>query len=133
MSTAIEDSPKGEKAWRFIVKQSGLQISAATLRVDGNTGSLTGTYQDRKFVVSHFDGSQPLRAEITPTKSGTLEIQLSGSYTPADKLIAYRPADARAKGLPEPANFTTHTTVKDPSERFAFNFSLFVKTTLQSS
>jgi hypothetical protein len=30
--------------------------------------------------------------------------------------------DVRAKGLPEPANFTTHTTVRDPNEVFAFAF-----------
>jgi peroxiredoxin len=37
-------------------------------------------------------------------------------------LVAYRPEVARAKGLPEPANYLTHTTVRDPNERFAFSF-----------
>jgi hypothetical protein len=27
-----------------------------------------------------------------------------------------------AKGLPEPANFTTYTTVRDPKESFRFSF-----------
>jgi peroxiredoxin len=116
------ESPKGEKAWRFVVQQSGGEVSAAILRVDGDTGALTGTYQDGKFVLSHFDGSRPLRLEVTATKEGTLEIQPSGAYTKADKLIAYRTTDARAKGLPEPANFSTHTSVKDPSQPFAFSF-----------
>ena len=29
---------------------------------------------------------------------------------------------ARAKGLPEPDNYLTHTTVRDANEKFAFNF-----------
>ena len=36
------ESSKGEKAWHFIVKQSGAEVSAAILRVDGDTGSLEG-------------------------------------------------------------------------------------------
>jgi hypothetical protein len=36
------NSPKGEKSWRFIVQQEGPEVSAAILRVDGDTGSLTG-------------------------------------------------------------------------------------------
>src|SRR5882724_1379445 len=32
------ETNKGEKAWRFIVKQSGADVSAAILRVDGDTG-----------------------------------------------------------------------------------------------
>lgn len=116
------ESPKGEKAWRFIVRQTGAEVSAAILRVDGDTGALTGAYQDGKFVLSHFDGSRPLVLQVTPTKEGTLEILPSGAYTNRGKLTAYRPKDARAKRLPEPANFTTHTTVKDPNEPFKFSF-----------
>ena len=116
------DSPKGEKAWRFIVRQSGSEISAAILRVDGDTGALTGTYQDGKFYLSHFDGSRPLVLEVTPTREGTLELQQRGGFAVKNKLIAYRPEQARAKGLPEPASFTGHTTVRDPNERFAFSF-----------
>jgi peroxiredoxin len=116
------ESPKGEKAWRFIVQQNGADLSAAILRVDGDTGALTGSYQDGKFVLSHFDGSRPLVAEVTAQADGTLSIQLKGAYSPTEPLIAYRPDVARAKGLPEPANFNTHTTVRDPNERFSFNF-----------
>jgi thiol-disulfide isomerase/thioredoxin len=116
------DSPKGEKAWRFIVHQSGPEVSASILRVDGDTGALTGTFQNGKFVLSHFDGSRPLLLEVTPASDGTLEIQANGAYTQTRKLVAYRPEAARAKGLPEPANYTTHTTVRDPNETFAFRF-----------
>jgi len=116
------DSQKGEKAWRFIVEQKGAQVSAAILRVDGDTGALTGHFQDGKFVLSHFDGSRPLVLEVTPKADGTLELKAKGAYTTDKTLTAYRPAEARAKGLPEPADFVKHTTVKDPNERFAFSF-----------
>jgi thiol-disulfide isomerase/thioredoxin len=116
------DSPKGEKAWRFIVRQSGAEVSASILRVDGDTGALTGNFQNGKFVLSHFDGSRPLLLEVTPASDGTLEIQTSGAYTQTKKLIAYRPEAARAKGLSEPANYATHTSVRDPNETFAFRF-----------
>ena len=39
-------SNKGESAWRFIVRQSGAEVTAAILRVDGDTGALAGTYRN---------------------------------------------------------------------------------------
>jgi len=47
--------------------------------------------------------------------------------SPADsrygtKLVAYRDEVAKAKGLPEPENYETHTTARDPNEKFTFNF-----------
>ena len=116
------DSAKGEKAWRLIVKQTGPDVSASILRIDGDTGALDGRFSDGKFVLSHFDGSRPLVAEVTPQANGTLQLQLKGAYTPDNKLTAYRPDAARAKGLPEPDDFVKHTTVRDPNEIFAFKF-----------
>jgi peroxiredoxin len=115
------DSPKGEKAWRLIVKQKGAEIATTVLRVDGDTGALTGSWQGDKFVASHFDGARPGLIEITPQKDGSLQISLT---TPprVGTMIAYRPEVARAKGLPEPANYVTHTSVRDPNEVFAFSF-----------
>jgi len=115
-------STKGEKAWRFIVDQKGTDVSASILRIDGDTGALTGTYKDGKFVLSHFDGSRPLVAEVTPRADGSLELELKGAYTPENKLIAYREQVARAKGLPAPDDFVKHTTVRDPNEVFQFKF-----------
>jgi peroxiredoxin len=116
------NSPKGEKSWHFIVRQKGPEVAAAILRVDGDTGTLTGSYRDGKFVVSHFSGSRPLLVEITPTTGDTLEISPNGAYTVKEKLIAYRPAQARAKGLPEPTDPDKHTRVKNPEEVFKFSF-----------
>jgi peroxiredoxin len=115
------DSPKGEKSWRLIVKQKGAEIEATVLRVDGDTGALTGTWQDGKFLASHFDGSRPGLIEITPQQDGTLGVVLHANPR-NETLTAYRPEVARAKGLPEPANYLTHTTVRDPNEVFAYSF-----------
>ena len=111
-------SGKGEAAWRFIVQQSGSKAVATILRVDGDTGTISGSYHDGKFVLSHFDGARAHLLQITPAGDGTLDI-LQDANT---KLTAYRPADARAKGLPEPTDPDLHTTMKDPSEPFRFGF-----------
>src|SRR5258708_11591876 len=91
------NSQKGEGAWRFIVRQSGAEVSAAILRVDGDTGALTGRYRDGKFVLSHFSGARPSLMEVTPGPDGTLEILQNGK----NKLTAVRAEEARAKGVPE--------------------------------
>lgn len=111
-------SGKGESAWRFIVQQSGIKASATILRVDGDTGTISGSFQNGKFVLSHFDGARAHLLEITPASDGTLDI-LQDANT---KLTAYRPAAARLKGLPEPTDPDLHTTMKDPTEPFRFSF-----------
>jgi thiol-disulfide isomerase/thioredoxin len=141
-------SSKGEKAFRLIVEQNGADVAASILRVDGDTGAYSGTYKDGKWVLSHFDGSRPGVIVIAAAKDGTLQVLQNpdhpdkpaasatasagtagktyddsiadGRYAPA--LVAYRAEVARAKGLPEPDNYETHTTVRDPNETFTFNF-----------
>lgn len=115
------DSPKGEKAWRFIVKQNGAEVSAAILRVDGDTGALTGTYQNGKFSLSHFDGSRPYLVEVTPAQDGTLNLDQKGGGPRNGKLVAYRPEVAKTKGLAEPADYVKHTTPRDANEIFKFS------------
>jgi len=114
-------SPKGESAWRFIVKQSGADVSAAILRVDGDTGALTGRYEQGKFVLSHFSGERPYLLDASPRADGGLDLVLS-DYSGKRELLAYRPADARAKGLPEPTDPTRHTRVADPSQPLVYSF-----------
>jgi thiol-disulfide isomerase/thioredoxin len=111
-------SIKGESAWRFIVRQTGAEVSAAILRVDGDTGTLTGSYKDGKFLLSHFSGARPSLYEVTPQADGSLEILQNGK----NKLVAYRPTEARAKGLPEPTDPDQHTRVRDAGEPFRFSF-----------
>ena len=114
----VGKSSKGEAAWQLIVRQSGAEVSAAILRIDGDTGALTGTYRDGKFVLSHFSGARPLRLEITPAADGTLSI-VQNKDTP---LAAMRAEQAKAKGLPQPSDPSRFTSVTDPTEPFRFSF-----------
>ena len=111
-------SGKGEQARRLIVHQNGDHASAAILRIDGDTGTLTGSLRNGKFTLSHFSGMRPALLEITPASDGTLNLVLNGK----NKLTAMRPAEARAKGLPEPDDPSRHTGVKDATEPFHFSF-----------
>jgi thiol-disulfide isomerase/thioredoxin len=139
-------SAKGEKAFRLIIEQHGAEIAASILRVDGDTGSYTGKFQDGKWVLSHFDGSRPGVITVIPNADGTLEVQqrterpakatevtakASSAYggeedapngRNAATLVAYRSDVAIAKGLPQPEDYATHTTARDPHEKFAFSF-----------
>jgi thiol-disulfide isomerase/thioredoxin len=120
-----ESRKHGESSWRFIVSQSGADVSATILRIDGDTGALTGTYADGKFVLSHFSGGRPARLEVTQAADGTLDLVLRDGHAevaPGNRLKAVRPAQARAQGLPVPSDPTLHTGVKDPNERFHFSF-----------
>jgi peroxiredoxin len=111
-------SSKGEAAWQFIVRQSDAGLSAAILRVDGDTGTLSGTFMNGKFTLSHFSGLRPALLEVTPQPDGTLKLVLNAKNT----MTAVRPAEARAKNLPEPADPSKHTSVKDASQPFHFSF-----------
>jgi thiol-disulfide isomerase/thioredoxin len=105
-------------AWPFLVRQSGPEVTAAVLRVDGDTGALSGTYRDGKFVLSHFSGARPSMFEVTPQPDGTLSVVQNGTK----HMTAVRPAIARKQGLPEPADPSRYTSVKDPTEPFHFRF-----------
>lgn len=111
-------SPKGESAWKLIVRQTGADVSAAILRIDGDTGTLTGRYQDGKFVLSHFSGARPSLLEATLQKDGSLEVVQNGK----NKYVAYRPEVARAKGLAPPTDPSQHTRMSNPEEPFRFSF-----------
>jgi thiol-disulfide isomerase/thioredoxin len=115
-------SSKGEQAWRLIVQEkSAGDVSAAILRVDGDTGALTGGYKDGKFILSHFSGGRPALMILTPSSDGTLAVDMTDLHGKS-QLTATRPDVARAKGLPPPTDPDHHTSVKDPAEPFKFSF-----------
>lgn len=111
-------SPKGESAWRLIVDQKGDEASAAILRVDGDTGALTGYYRNGKFVLSHFSGARPALLTLTANADGSLTVDHKGKglYT------ALRPEIARLKGLETYTDPARHTSVQNPAEPFRFRF-----------
>lgn len=111
-------SSKGEAAWQLIVRQSGAEVSGAILRVDGDTGALTGSYANGTFVLSHFSGARPLRLELTPHPDGTLAVVQNKD----NPLTAIRADEAKAKGLPQPADPSRFTSMKDPTEPLRFSF-----------
>jgi thiol-disulfide isomerase/thioredoxin len=118
-----QETPKGEKAWRLIVDQKGPEILATVLRIDGDTGGLTGEWNEQEghFVASHYDGARPGLIVLKPQADGSLQVKLN-AVPRVVELTAFRPEVARAKGLPEPSNFLTHTTVRNPDEVFAYSF-----------
>jgi thiol-disulfide isomerase/thioredoxin len=114
----VGKSSKGEAAWQLIVRQAGAEVSAVILRIDGDTGTLTGNYRNGKFSLSHFSGARPLRLELTPGPDGALAV-VQNTDAP---LTAVRAEQASAKGLPQPSDPTRFTSVKDPTEPFRFSF-----------
>ena len=110
---------KRESAWRFLVQQTGPEVSATILRVDGDTGALTGRFRDGKFVLSHFSGSRAALLEVEPRPNGSLHLSMNGGKS---TYTAVRPQQARAQGLAGPTDPDQHTFMKDSSEPFRFSF-----------
>jgi thiol-disulfide isomerase/thioredoxin len=108
---------KYEQAWTFIVRQSGADISAAIQRVDGDTGTLTGSFRDGRLVLGHFSGARPMRLEVTPNADGTLALLEDGQV----QYTALRANDARAAALSakDPAQLTR---VKDAAAPLSMTF-----------
>jgi thiol-disulfide isomerase/thioredoxin len=106
-----------EPAWRFVVRQKGDEISAAILRVDGDTGTLTGRYRDGRYVLSHFSGARPAVYAVTPQPDGSLSV-IDGKNV----LVAYRESDPRSASAPLPINPAEHTRMKNPAEPLRFSF-----------
>ena len=109
---------KGEEAWRFIARQTGADVEATILRVDGDTGALTGSFNGERFVLSHFDGSRPLLMEVAVNADGTLTL-LENRRTES---VAVREHTEAASALGAPEDPTYHTTVRDLGEPFRFSF-----------
>jgi thiol-disulfide isomerase/thioredoxin len=111
-------SSKGETAWRFIARENEGTVSASLLRVDGDTGTLTGSFRDGRWVLSHFSGARPLLLEALPQHDGSLTLRQNGKT----ELVAIRETDARAKAIGAPTDPSRHTSVSDTSEPFRFSF-----------
>ena len=109
---------KDERAWRLIINQSGPEVSASILRVDGDSGAVTGAYDGSKFVLGHFSGARPLRLDLLPRTDGTLTVERDSW----DTFTARRAEEALAKGLPQPADPSRYSSIKDPGARFEFSF-----------
>ena len=118
-------SSKGESAWQFRVagSQPSQPVQAVIQRIDGDTGSLFGTWDTgaRTWRFSHFTAAGPALYTATPQSDGTLFLSnlLNSSQT---NLVAHRPAVARKQNLAAPTDPTQQTTIKNPAEPFRFSF-----------
>jgi thiol-disulfide isomerase/thioredoxin len=113
-ATASRDT----RTWHLILRQSGPEVSGAILRIDGDTGTLVGHWQNNKLVLSHFSGERPNLLEATVKSDGTLAVTLNRTA----HYLAARSAEARARGIPEPPDPSRYTNVKDPTAPFPFSF-----------
>ena len=104
--------------WRLWLRQSGTEVAGVILRLDGDTGTLSGKFQDGRLAMSHFSGARPSLVEARLTPDGTLE----GTVNRSVKFVGTRAAEAHQKGLPEPADPSRFTSVRDPGEPFHFSF-----------
>ncbi|HTI37767.1 MAG TPA: TlpA disulfide reductase family protein [Vicinamibacterales bacterium] len=111
-------SSKGETAWRFIAREEDGRVTATILRVDGDTGTLTGSFDDGRYVLSHFSGARPLLLEVFPRADGTLQLRQNGRM----QLTAVREGDPRAAAIGVPADPDRHTGIRDASAPFHFSF-----------
>jgi thiol-disulfide isomerase/thioredoxin len=107
-------------AWGFVAKQKSPTFTATFLRVDGDAGAHVGEFVDGRFVLNHFDGARASQIEVVHAGDSILVFLRNGRNTRA--FTGFRPETARARGLPEPADFAAHTGVKDPDEPFQFSF-----------
>ncbi len=110
--------PRAVLSWKLYLRQAGWNVSGSILRIDGDTGTLTGRWQGDSLVLSHFAGERPVLLEAKLQPDGTLDILLNKQ----NRYLAARSGDARAKGIPEPPDPARYTNVKDEEEPFHFRF-----------
>ena len=120
-------SAKGESAWQLRVEPlygHGAEVKAVIQRIDGDTGSLYGSWTGSAYQISHFTAAGPALYTLTPQADETLLVSnlLRADVNDQQNLVARRPAQARAAKLVGPTDPTQQTTVKDPSARFKFSF-----------
>ncbi len=110
--------PRSVLSWKLYLRQSGAEVSGSILRIDGDTGTLTGGWKNGTLVLSHFAGERAVLLEAKPQADGTLKITVNR----LNKYLAAKTSEAQAKGIPEPPDPSRFSSVKDPSEAFHFNF-----------
>jgi thiol-disulfide isomerase/thioredoxin len=110
--------PRAVLSWKLYLRQVGWNVSGSILRIDGDTGTLTGRWQGDSLVLSHFAGERPVLLEAKLQPDGTLDIL----FNKQNRYLAARSGDARAKGIPEPPDPARYTNVKDEEEPFHFRF-----------
>ena len=110
--------PRLALSWKLYLRQSGANVTGSVLRVDGDTGTLTGQWIGDSLVLSHFAGERPVLLEVRVRADGTLDILVNNQ----NRYLAARSSDARTKGIPEPPDPSQYTKMKDLNAPFHFSF-----------
>jgi thiol-disulfide isomerase/thioredoxin len=110
--------PRTALSWKLYLRESGPAVSGSILRVDGDTGTLTGGWKGDTLVLSHFAGERPVLLEAKLQSDGTLNIVLNKQ----NSYLAARSAVARTKDINAPVDPSKFTSVKDGNEPFHFRF-----------
>src|SRR3990170_252043 len=76
---AERTAPRDTRTWTLFLRQSGAEVTGSILRVDGDTGTLSGHWTDGKLILSHFAGERPVYLEARLNADGTLAILLNGN------------------------------------------------------
>ena len=111
----IHSKERPTLVWQLLLRQTGRELKGTILRVDGDDGTLVGKLEGNHFLISHFSGDRPVVLEGTLADDGTLDLKFGGN-----PLYALRPAAARARNLPPPADPSTYARAKDPAAPFHF-------------
>jgi thiol-disulfide isomerase/thioredoxin len=111
----IHSKERPTLVWQLLLRQTGRELKGTILRVDGDDGTLVGKLEGSHFLMSHFAGDRPVVLEGTLADDGTLNLKFAGN-----PLFALRPAVARARNLPPPADPATFARARDPAEPFHF-------------
>jgi thiol-disulfide isomerase/thioredoxin len=110
--------PRTALSWKLYLRESGSGVLGSILRVDGDTGTLTGGWRGDTLVLSHFAGERPVLLEAKLQSDGTLGIVLNKQ----NAYLAARTQVARTKDIAAPVDPSKFTSVKDSNEPFHFRF-----------
>jgi thiol-disulfide isomerase/thioredoxin len=112
---SLEIVQKGGLARRPVAKDGSTPAANRRRQAAGDAPSANGDAAANGDRASQNDAAQ-----VQAAPGDIVGTQDSGRYS--RKLIAYRPEVEKAKGLPDPDDYKTHTSVRDPNEVFKFNF-----------
>jgi thiol-disulfide isomerase/thioredoxin len=104
--------------WQLLLRQTGADIKGTILRVDGDDGTLVGRVTGKHVSISHFSGDRPVTLSGDLMPDGSLDLKLG-----AVKLLALRPAEARARKWAPPLDAASYAHAKNPNEPFHFRFA----------
>ncbi len=115
--TIKSDDNDPKKVWAITIQQRGPEISGAIERLDGDSGTMTGTIHGNKLVLSHFSGIRPsvLAGDLMP--DGTMKL----IFNEKQPMTGLRADAAAATGV-KPIDPTQYTKVQNPDQPFPFAF-----------